>query len=195
MFVLDIEQVKQARITLSLIIINLFCYVAFNIILDQTYLFLLAQINVRVFENYEFYRLISAMFLHADPMHIFSNMIALLIFGAVVELTFSKLEYLIIYFISGLIGNVFSLFLLSPNTISLGASGAIFGLLGAAFVVIAMDKDKTLMYIGIIYLAYYLLMSLQPGINLWAHLFGLIGGLGFGYLFYKKRNKLRLIRE
>ena len=127
------------------------------------------------------------MFVHADQLHIFSNMVALLIFGAVVELSYSKLEFLVIYFSSGIIGNIFSLFLFSPYTISLGASGAIFGLLGAAFIVIALDEDKTLIYLGLAYLAFFLLSSFQPEINLWAHLFGLIGGLGFGYLFMKNK--------
>ena len=78
---------------------------------------------------------------------------------------------------------------------SLGASGAVFGLLGAAFVIIALDEDKTLIYLGLLYLAYFLLMSFQPNINLWAHLFGLIGGLGFGYLFSSKKRKLRIAYE
>jgi len=191
MFILDIEQLKQARITLSLIMINLLCYILFNIVLDIEYFLLLVQINSQIFNNYEIYRLFTAIFLHADALHIFSNMIALLIFGAVVELSYSKLEYFIIYFVSGLIGNIFSLFLLPYYTVSLGASGAIFGLLGAAFIIIAMDDDKSLIYIGLMYLAYYLIMSFQPNINLWAHLFGLIGGLGFGYLFSKNQRKFK----
>ena len=71
---------------------------------------------------------------------------------------------------------------------SLGASGAVFGLLGAAFIIIAMDEDKTLIYLGLMYIGYFLLMSFQPNINLWAHLFGLIGGLGLGYIFHPKKD-------
>jgi len=156
-------------------------YIGFNILLESEYMYYLAQINYRIFENYEIYRLISAMFLHADVMHIFSNMVALLIFGAVVELSYSKVQFLIIYFISGLIGNIFSLFLLSPYTMSLGA----------AFIIIGLDEDKTLIYLTLVYLAYFLLTSFQPGINLWAHLFGLAGGLGLGYLFHLKKGRLK----
>ena len=191
MFVLDIEQVKEARITLGLIFINLTCYVAFNIVLSIDYYYLLIQSNWRVFENYEIWRLFSAIFLHGDVMHIFSNMVALLIFGSVVELSYSKTQFIIIYFISGLMGNILSLYLLPFYTISMGASGAVFGLLGAAFVRIAMDQDKSLIYLGLLYIGYFMIMSFQPGVNLWAHLFGLLGGLGFGYIFRKKKNKLK----
>ncbi len=191
MFILDIEQLRRARITLILMFINLLFFIAFNILLAPDYLYYIVQINIRVIENHELYRLITAMFLHADGIHSFSNMVALLIFGAVVELTYSKIEFLLIYFVSGFVGNLFSLFLLSPYTISLGASGAIFGLIGAAFIVIALDEDKTLIYLGLIYIAYFLLMSFRPNINLWAHLFGLIGGLSLGYLFGVKKKRLK----
>ncbi len=187
MYVLDAENIREARITLALIFINIFSFIAFNIILPTEFIFALVQINVKILKNYEYWRLFTSMFLHADVFHIFSNMIALLLFGAAVENNYTKFEYLIIYFISGLIGNLFSLFLLPLNTISLGASGAIFGLIGAAFILFAIDGDKFLLFLGLFYLAYFIFSSFAPGINLWAHLFGLIGGIFFGYLFFRKK--------
>lgn len=187
MFILDAENIREARITLSLIFINIFSFIAFNIILPTEFIFAFVQINVKILKNYEYWRLFTSMFLHADVFHIFSNMIALLLFGAAVENNYTKFEYLIIYFISGLIGNLFSLFLLPLNTISLGASGAIFGLIGAAFILFAIDGDKFLLFLGLFYLAYFIFSSFAPGINLWAHLFGLIGGIFFGYLFFRKK--------
>lgn len=187
MYVLDAENIREARITLALIFINIFSFIAFNIILPNEFIFAFVQINVKILKNYEYWRLFTSMFLHADVFHIFSNMIALLLFGAAVENNYTKFEYLIIYFISGLIGNLFSLFLLPLNTISLGASGAIFGLIGAAFILFAIDGDKFLLFLGLFYLAYFIFSSFAPGINLWAHLFGLIGGIFFGYLFFRKK--------
>jgi rhomboid protease GluP len=186
MYVLDADSIKQSRITLSLIIINIFCFITFNIILPIEYILTLVQINSNII-NGEYWRLFTSMFLHADIMHILSNMIALLLFGAAVENNYSKLEYLIIYFISGLIGNLFSLLLLPLNTISLGASGAIFGLIGAAFILYTVEGEKTLIFLGLFYLAYFIISSFAPGINLWAHLFGLLGGICFGYIFARKR--------
>jgi len=187
MYVLDADSLKKAKITQALIIINCISFIVFNILLPLEFILQLVQINSKILQDLEYYRLITSMFLHADIMHIFSNMIALLLFGTAVESNYSKLEYLIIYFISGLIGNLFSLILLPPEVISLGASGAIFGLIGAAFVLFMVDGDRTLIFLGVFYLFYFIIASLAPGINLWAHLFGLVGGFLFGYIFMRKR--------
>lgn len=192
MYVLDADSIKHSRITLSLIIINVFCFLTFNIILPIEYILTLVQINSNIIAG-EYWRLFTSMFLHADIMHILSNMIALLLFGAAVENNYSKLEYLIIYFISGLIGNLFSLLLLPLNTISLGASGAIFGLIGAAFILYTVEGEKTLIFLGLFYLAYFIISSIAPGINLWAHLFGLLGGICFGYIFAHRKRKNRAL--
>ena len=187
MYVLDAEHLKKAKITQALIIINCVSFIVFNILLPVEFILQLVQINSKIIIDLEYYRLITSMFLHADIMHIFSNMIALLLFGAAVENNYSKFEYLIIYFISGLIGNLFSLLLLPLNVISLGASGAIFGLIGAVFVLFAVDGDRSLIIFSLFYLLYFIIASLAPGINLWAHLFGLVGGISFGYVFIHRR--------
>ena len=190
MYVLDSESIKKARITQTLIIINSISFIVFNLLLPIEFILQLVQINEKIIDNGEYYRLLTSMFLHADIMHIFSNMIALLFFGTAVENNFSKIEYIIIYFISGLIGNLFSLILLPLNVISLGASGAIFGLIGAAFILFTVDGDRTIIFLGLFYLLFFIISSLAPGINLWAHLFGLIGGIGFGYIFIRRRKKI-----
>ncbi|MFX1393748.1 MAG: rhomboid family intramembrane serine protease [Promethearchaeota archaeon] len=186
--VLDAENFKKAKITLLLIFINLICFIVFNLILDVEYLLLLSQINSKIIKDYELWRLITSIFMHGDIIHLSSNMIALLIFGAAVENNFRRYQYVIIYFLSGLIGNIFSLILLPLNVISLGASGAIFGLVGAAFIFFARE-DPSFIMLGSLYIVYFIIMSFAPGINLWAHIFGLLGGILFGYLFkFKKRN-------
>jgi len=185
MFVLDSESFKRARITLTLIFINVlfFFTVSFNFEIQ----YLLVQINYNVIYKLELWRLLTAMFIHGDILHVFSNMIGLLLFGATVENSASKLKFLVIYFISGLIGNIFSLILLPINAISLGASGGVFGLIGAAFVLITLEKDKSLILLGVIYLLYFVFTSLAPDINLWAHLFGLLVGILLGFIFISKK--------
>jgi len=185
-WILDAESFKEAKITLLLIFINITSYIVFNLILDIEYLLLLAQINSKVILDFELWRLITSMFLHADVIHLFSNVVALLIFGAAVENNFRRYQYLIIYFLSGLIGNIFSLILLPLNVISLGASGAIFGLIGAVFIFFARE-DQSFIFLGLIYILYFIIMSFAPGINPWAHLFGLLGGVVFGYFFKHKK--------
>ncbi|MFX1501780.1 MAG: rhomboid family intramembrane serine protease [Promethearchaeota archaeon] len=193
MMVLDIESLKDARITLSLIFINLLCFFLFNFALPEETFLLLVQYNKRIIENFEVWRLFTSIFIHADIIHIFSNMIALLFFGATVENNpnISKLQFLLIYFLSGLIGNLFSLFLLPLNSISLGASGAIFGLLGVAFIIIASDYQP-LLFLALIYIVFFIISSFTPGINYWAHIFGLLGGFLFGYFFYLRKRKDKL---
>ena len=188
-WILDAESFKEAKITLLLIFINLTSYIVFNLVLDIDYLLLLAQINSKVIVDFEIWRLITSIFLHADVIHLFSNMIALLIFGAAVENNYRRYQYLIIYFLSGLIGNIFSLILLPLNVISLGASGAIFGLIGAAFIFFARE-EPTFIMLGLFYIIYFIIMSFAPGINLWAHIFGLLGGILFGYLFKLKKRHI-----
>jgi len=187
MMILDVENFKKAKITLGLITINVVFFILFNILLGVEYLLLFSQINSKVFEG-QIYRLFTSMFLHADIIHLFSNMLALLIFGTSVENNFYKYQFLLIYFVSGFLGNIFSLFLLPYDSISLGASGAIFGLIGAVFVFFARE-DKSFIVFGLIYLVFFIFMSLAPGINLWAHLFGLLGGLILGYLFKNKTKR------
>ncbi|MFX0025411.1 MAG: rhomboid family intramembrane serine protease [Candidatus Hermodarchaeota archaeon] len=187
MFVLTAENFKGARITLFLISINIIIFITFNFAIEPEYFFLLAQINDKIIHHYELWRLITAMFLHGDILHIFSNMFGLLLFGAFLETFFTKISYLLLYLISGLIGNIFSLMLLPTDTISLGASGCVFGLIGAAIIIIVMHKDKSILILGIVYVLLFILSSFSPGVNYFAHIFGLLGGLFFGYILKKKK--------
>lgn len=180
--ILDADDIKNSKITLSLILLNIICFIVFGSPAGERYLLLLVQINYKIIENIEIWRLFTSMFIHSDIMHLFSNMLGLLIFGVLVENNFSKLEYLILYFFSGLIGNLFSLFLLPVFSISLGSSGAIFGLIGTSFLIIALENPSLLM-LALLYVMFFLASSFSPGINLWAHIFGLVGGIIFGYLF------------
>ena len=87
----------------------------------------------------EWYRLITAAFLHASLIHLAMNMLILWIVGAPVEQAIGRGRFLAIYFVSGLAGSAGAL-LLSPNAITVGASGAIFGILGAALVLEAQHN-------------------------------------------------------
>jgi len=94
-------------------------------------------IDIHYFHQY--YRLFTAMFLHANPLHIVSNMIALLIIGPAVEVMLGKGRFLALYLVAGLGGSTCS-YLLSPSTeFGIGASGAIFGVMGA-YVVLARRR-------------------------------------------------------
>ena len=173
MMVLDIESLKDARITLTLIFVNILSFFLINLAAPEEVILFFVQINRNIIKEYEVWRLFTAIFLHGDILHLFSN----------------------IYFVSGLIGNMFSLILLPLDTISLGASGAIFGLMGVAFTMIATD-EPTLLFFALFYIVFFIATSFMPGINFWAHIFGLLGGILFGYLFYtRKRNVLNFLNS
>ncbi len=91
------------------------------------------QINPLVWEGWV-WMLFTAMFLHANLLHLFGNVMFLLVFGVALEEQVSRTRWLIVYFASGLTGNLAFLFLgpFLGQEVGLGASGAIYGLLGAA---------------------------------------------------------------
>ena len=164
----------------------MFLFLFFSFAFEDVF-YLLVQINSKIIYDLEVWRLFTSMFLHGNAFHLFSNMVSILIFGAYVERSFSKYQFIIIYFTSGLIGSFFSMLFLPLNTISLGASGAIFGLIGGAFSILIIQRDTPLIILGLMYVFYFVFSSFAPGINYFAHIFGLLSGFLMGYLF--KRNK------
>lgn len=93
----------------------------------------------------EWYRMISSMFLHADIGHLVSNMLILYYIGNAVEKRIGHLPYLFLYFISGIVGNVFSAgyeLLTGYYISSIGASGAVFGVEGALLMMALLHRGK-----------------------------------------------------
>jgi len=143
------------------------------------------QINANVW-NGEVWRLFTAIFVHADILHIFGNMFFLLIFGLRAEDMFDIREYLLIYFLSGLSGGLLTLALWPPNTLSVGASGAIFGVLGAT-IIYARHSIRQSIIGALIYAFFFFIINLGPDVNYLAHLGGLATGLLIGYALATSR--------
>jgi membrane associated rhomboid family serine protease len=122
------------------------------------------------------YRLVTAMFLHASILHIAFNMYALFVIGRVVEQYLGTTRYIGLYFVSGLAGSAGAL-LQAPTTPVLGASGAIFGILGA-MMVLEWQATGSLAGQAAALVAINLVISfLIPGISWGGHVGGLIGGV------------------
>ena len=124
------------------------------------------------------YRLITSGFLHTEFWHVGLNMLALFWLGRMIEPALGHVRYVAIYFASLLTGSL-GVLLLSPDTPTLGASGAVYGLLGAA-IVIARNRNIDLMQSGLIQiLALNLLITFAfaNNISVGGHLGGLAGGL------------------
>lgn len=132
----------------------------------------------------EYYRLITAAFLHGGPLHILFNMYALFLFGPMLEAVFGRIRFIALYLGSALAGTAASYAFSDELQTSVGASGAIFGLLGAALVVTKRMRRDASVITGLI--AVNLVIGfLFPVIDWRAHLGGLVGGvliaLGFAY--------------
>lgn len=127
----------------------------------------------------EYYRFITSMFLHGGLLHVALNMYSLYSIGPLIEKVFGKAKYLIIYFVSGITGSIFS-FLFS-NSVSIGASGAIFGLLGAAlifaFKVRNVSGKEFLRSVASVIVINLFIGFTLPNIDNYAHLGGLTGGV------------------
>jgi membrane associated rhomboid family serine protease len=123
----------------------------------------------------DWWRLFTSMFLHYGPIHLAMNMLALWWFGSAVEQVLGRGRYLLLYLVSGLAGSAGAL-LLDPNALTVGASGAIFGILGAAFV---LERQRTYVLGGgaLSVIALNIVFTFAvPGISIGGHIGGLIGG-------------------
>lgn len=135
------------------------------------------------------WQLITSMFVHVHIVHLASNMFFLLIFGFRAEDLFTDTQYYAVYLASGLVGNLLTLFLLSPSIISAGASGALFGLFGAVLVYLRKMVGHSI--VGALLFAFaYFIITVSVGTNIFAHLGGLLAGLTAGYWLAIKREKL-----
>lgn len=186
---------KKFGPTYVLIIINSVVYAGTAIlsmnplIINDRILALLGQWNVRVLSDGWYWQLFTSLFIHANLLHILGNMFFLLIYGVRAEDLFSDWQYLAIYFASGLAGNFLSL-LMGPDVVSVGASGAIFGIFGAS--VIYMRKSIGQSIAGALIFALYLfIFNIGAGVNLLAHFGGLATGLLIGYSLAKRQRQAR----
>jgi membrane associated rhomboid family serine protease len=127
-------------------------------------------------EKHEYYRLISSGFLHAGLIHIGFNMYLLYILGQLLEPALGSVRFALIYVVSLLAGSCGAL-LLSPNSLTVGASGAVFGLMGVAFFEMrARGIDPMQSGIGPLILINLVLSFALSNISIGGHIGGLVGG-------------------
>ncbi len=173
---------KVPYITYFLIAVNAIFYVVPMLLGSDVYQYIIDAycIHGPSIRAGQYYRLLTGIFLHGNIVHLLFNCYALYVLGGQIESFFGKFKYIIIYLFSGLTGSLLSI-TLSGNVGSIGASGAIFGLMGA------------LLYFGYHYRVYLgnviksqivplILLNLaigfiSSGIDNWGHIGGLIGGI------------------
>src|SRR5699024_1338690 len=146
--------------------------------------------NLSVLLLDEYWRLFTPIFLHADLSHVAFNTFTLILFGPALEKMLGKFKFISIYLITGIIGNlgtfIVDIYSITPH---LGASGAIYGLLGVYIYMVLFRKDlisKQDSQIIITILVLGLVMSfIRPNINISAHLFCFLSGFIIGPLVLK----------
>ena len=130
----------------------------------------------------EWWRLVTAGFLHANLFHLFMNMLVLWQLGSLLERPLGPVRYAALYAVS-LLGGSFGALLLSPNAFTVGASGAVYGLLGAT-VVLLRRRGVDVMQTGLggLLIVNLLFTFLIPGISIGGHLGGLAAGALTGWV-------------
>jgi membrane associated rhomboid family serine protease len=136
---------------------------------------------------YEPWRMITATFLHSQSsfLHILFNMYSLFIFGPIIERLVGRIRFLALYLIAGFAGSL-AVLLLAPDIVVVGASGAIFGLLGAFFVIqrrLGGNNMQLLVVIGLNLVIGFII----PNVAWQAHVGGLIGGAAVALVYLQTR--------
>ena len=191
---MNLKAIASRRLmpTYVLIALNTVAYVYTSIVggnfitTDRLPIVLYGQVNLLVWRGW-LWQLFTAMFVHAHIVHLAGNMFFLLIFGLRAEELFSTKEYLMTYILSGLAGNLLTL-LLGPNMISVGASGAIFGLFGAVTIYIRRAVGQSIIS-ALMYAFFLFFLSSGIGVNVVAHFGGLAVGLLLGYWLAATRKR------
>ncbi|MBV4441438.1 rhomboid family intramembrane serine protease [Clostridium tyrobutyricum] len=177
--------IRGSEITYFIAALNIIFYIITAILSKNIFS---SDINVLVYmgakvnqfiSSGQYYRLILCMFLHGGIVHLVLNMYALVAIGPLVEKIYGKLKYIFIYFFSGIIASIFS-YIFSPS-ISIGASGAIFGLFGATLIFALKMKErinKEFIYSIFSVIAVNLILGFSvANVDNFGHVGGLIGGI------------------
>lgn len=148
----------------------------------------------------QWYRIFTSMFLHGDMTHLVGNMITLFYLGNIVEKELGHIKYFILYFLSGTVAAFASLWMQSvelaagnPVLGSIGASGAIFGMLGGLLWILIRNKGKLaeMSFVRALFFVCYTLYGglMSENVDNAAHFGGLIAGFLLAVLLYRKKKK------
>ena len=191
------QYVSYYPVVSTLLAINLIVYLITIIPnIGDKIIFYGMSINGLILQG-EWWRVVTAMFLHGSFTHILFNAFSLFLFGPELERFCGKGRFILIYLASGIAGNVLTLIIQHQGYLSLGASGAIYGIFGAfaALVYYTRHRFPQLKQVILPLLVISVIMTfLSTGVNVTAHLGGLATGFVLGLYFFNSKNiKLRAI--
>ena len=141
----------------------------------------------------EWYRLVTSMLLHGNVFHLLMNMYVLVYIGGFMERFIGSLRYIALYVIAGITASLAVVYLGNSNVITVGASGSIFGIMGALFLMTFIQKDALpgpiIYQIRLLTLINLGITAFIPEISIFGHLGGLVTGMIIFYIFHLIRDK------
>ncbi len=153
-----------------------------------------------ILENNEYYRILTSNYLHMGATHLFFNCFSLYIFGSRLEKYISRVQFFMIYTGAGLMGSLLSLvshLVFENNAISVGASGAIYGLIGCIIVCSKLTgkeiEDLNAYMMGIFFILGIAFSTISPNVDTSAHLGGFLGGLLLTIILLSKPKKIKSV--
>ena len=184
----------KPKVTMVLIAINVLVYLIITLLnFKGSNLTGILSMHRGAVASGQIYRVITSVFTHRDLFHLLSNCYALYIYGMILEPSIGKIRYLLIYFTGGLLGNMLT-FAFMPNP-SIGASGAIFGLLGAVIAIYFINPtvmNRMMMKSVVSCVILTTIYSFTGGINNLAHFGGLFGGYMMACCCIKVRHRKKI---
>lgn len=195
---LPVRYKPEAVCTVGLIVVNVAVFMIMTMFGDtEDAVFMLqhgAMYEPFVIEQHEYYRMFTCLFLHFGIDHLLNNMVMLGALGWNLEQEIGKARFLAIYFVSGIAGNILSLFYdlsMENPAVSAGASGSIFGLMGALLYVVILNRGRLGRLSGrgmLIMVALSLYFGFaSSGVDNLAHIGGLVSGFILAALLYRKK--------
>ena len=197
----NLEEIRKEPATMALILINVLVFIAVEFTgTSQDAWHVLeygAAYTPYIIQNGEVYRLFTSMFLHFGIEHLVNNMLVLFVLGSRLERVIGKIRFLLIYLLGGIAGNVVSLLLelkTQEFSVSAGASGAVFAVMGAMIYTVIRNKG----WLGDLSMRQILVMAAfslyfgfaSTGVDNTAHVGGMVSGFFLAVIFYHPGRKI-----
>lgn len=197
----NLKEIRKEPATMALILINVLVFIAVEFTgTSQDAWHVLeygAAYTPYIIQNGEVYRLFTSMFLHFGIEHLVNNMLVLFVLGSRLERVIGKIRFLLIYLLGGIAGNVVSLLLelkTQEFSVSAGASGAVFAVMGAMIYIVIRNKG----WLGDLSMRQILVMAAfslyfgfaSTGVDNTAHVGGMVSGFLLAVIFYHPGRKI-----
>ena len=197
----NLEEIRKEPATMALILINVLVFIAVEFTgTSQDAWHVLeygAAYTPYIIQNGEVYRLFTSKFLHFGIEHLVNNMMVLFVLGSRLERVIGKIRFLLIYLLGGIAGNVVSLLLelkTQEFSVSAGASGAVFAVMGAMIYIVIRNKG----WLGDLSMRQILVMAAfslyfgfaSTGVDNTAHVGGMVSGFFLAVIFYHPGRKI-----